>query len=148
MSKPIIYGKCDNKEGDLNWAHICSLGFRDIREEETLRRVALWRLGCTLHWTWVFLCTYSPANLGVKTSLWTVIENFAKSEGISHTKILEQVLGYSILFHPRICTIDTVHSRRGFRVNCGRIYPKIIRTSRHYDCRTQWCITLLYRMQW
>ena len=35
-------GKCDNKEGDLNQAHLFSLGFGDIREGVTLQR-----LGCT-----------------------------------------------------------------------------------------------------
>jgi hypothetical protein len=34
-------GKCENSEGDVT-EHIRSLGFRDMREEVTSRRVTLW----------------------------------------------------------------------------------------------------------
>jgi hypothetical protein len=36
----------DNKEG-FEIEHICSLGFHDIREGVTLRRMIVWMLGCT-----------------------------------------------------------------------------------------------------
>ena len=39
-------GTCDNKEGDLNWAHSCPRVLGNMREEVTLHGVKLWRLGC------------------------------------------------------------------------------------------------------
>ena len=37
--------KCDKKR-EIEIENICFLGFQDIREGVTLRRVILWRLGC------------------------------------------------------------------------------------------------------
>jgi hypothetical protein len=67
---------CDVWEGNVTTRrdvlneHICSLLFQDIREEVTLQRMTLCRLGCTMHVAHWFETWKDQVNLMEPCSIW------------------------------------------------------------------------------
>jgi hypothetical protein len=55
MLKPMIYGRETCQRGvRFKFENIRSLGFRDIRDELTLRKLMLWGLECTRYMSHMF----------------------------------------------------------------------------------------------